>query len=507
MSKAPAPATLAQSARRVFVDCLVRGSAAVPAVLTDALQQRLMGKQRDAVKPAQLRDALSSLQQHGATWQMALIAALRARHRAPAASTRAAAPSPAAAPPPAPKGVRGLSLVGDAAIEREIASGRLALALVGDAHWQFTDLRTRMQTLESRSDLPADDMLRPQTTAAMWIDAWVQAELSPPHWQILHETLEQEFAQWLGAAYHDANQWLVEQGVMPDVDLRPFIRRTRGVQAGSSMGGSFSESTAPMVRGAIAPERGRGRDGVVDAGPGAAYQVLVDPAPSRASGAGAHALVAREQAVLAQMQQVLAREVPGLAMSRASLGAAPGPGAWSEAEPLGGEPMSATELARISPRLQAVIQRAQVALQRPQANSVPGSGAVGLSAASGATPVALEETRARSQAFKQVLKQAAATAEERATIELVAMMFQSILQDDRLPASIRVWFARLQMPVLRVAVLEPDFFASSDHPARLLIDRMGSCALGFDPAQALGEVLEREVKRIVQVIEAYPDTG
>jgi hypothetical protein len=31
--------------------------------------------------------------------------------------------------------------------------------------------------------------------------------------------------------------------------------------------------------------------------------------------------------------------------------------------------------------------------------------------------------------------------------------------------------------------------------------------LGFDPAQALGEVLEREVKRIVQVIEAYPDTG
>jgi hypothetical protein len=30
----------------------------------------------------------------------------------------------------------------------------------------------------------------------------------------------------------------------------------------------------------------------------------------------------------------------------------------------------------------------------------------------------------------------------------------------------RVWFARLQMPVLRVAVSEPDFFATVDHPAR-----------------------------------------
>ena len=41
-----------------------------------------------------------------------------------------------------------------------------------------------------------------------------------------------------------------------------------------------------------------------------------------------------------------------------------------------------------------------------------------------------------------------------------------------------------------------------------LIDRMGGCVLGFDAAtEAVGEVLEREIKRIVQVVEAYPDTG
>ena len=112
------------------------------------------------------------------------------------------------------------------------------------------------------------------------------------------------------------------------------------------------------------------------------------------------------------------------------------------------------------------------------------------------------------QRGKQALKQAASTPAERATIEIVAMMFQSILTEDRIPAAMRVWFARLQMPVLRVAVSEPDFFATLDHPARRLIDRMGACVMGLDSASRhVGDALEKEIKRVVQVVEAYPDTG
>jgi hypothetical protein len=112
------------------------------------------------------------------------------------------------------------------------------------------------------------------------------------------------------------------------------------------------------------------------------------------------------------------------------------------------------------------------------------------------------------QQNKQALKQAASTPAERATIEIVAMMFQSILTEDRIPAAMRVWFARLQMPVLRVAIAEPDFFATIDHPARKLIDRMGACVMGFEAGSAgVSEPMEREIKRVVQVVEAYPDTG
>jgi hypothetical protein len=104
------------------------------------------------------------------------------------------------------------------------------------------------------------------------------------------------------------------------------------------------------------------------------------------------------------------------------------------------------------------------------------------------------------------LKKVANTDGEKATIEIVALMFQSILSEERIPTGVRVWFARLQMPVLRLALSEAEFFGTMQHPARKLIDRMGSCVLGFD-ANVGSVELEAEIKRIVQTIEQYPETG
>jgi hypothetical protein len=151
----------------------------------------------------------------------------------------------------------------------------------------------------------------------------------------------------------------------------------------------------------------------------------------------------------------------------------------------------------VSPGLSAAIGSAQVGVQR----RLSGDGTAQVATVS---PALLEELQAR----KQALKRAAESPVERATIEIVALLFQAILTEERIPASVRVWFARLQMPVLRVAVGEPDFFATIDHPARRLIDRMGACVMGFEAtARAVSDALETEIKRIVQVVEAYPDTG
>jgi hypothetical protein len=124
-----------------------------------------------------------------------------------------------------------------------------------------------------------------------------------------------------------------------------------------------------------------------------------------------------------------------------------------------------------------------------------------------AAPVVVQRVAEQMRQQSTELKGKAQTDAEKAIIELVALMFQAILEEDRIPTGIRVWFARLQMPVLRIALSEADFFTKVDHPARQLIDHMGSCVLGFESSGINSAVMETEVKRIVQVIEQYPETG
>ena len=50
------------------------------------------------------------------------------------------------------------------------------------------------------------------------------------------------------------------------------------------------------------------------------------------------------------------------------------------------------------------------------------------------------------QARKQALKQAASSPVERATIEIVALMFQSLLTEERIPAAVRVWWCSAMRP-------------------------------------------------------------
>jgi hypothetical protein len=123
------------------------------------------------------------------------------------------------------------------------------------------------------------------------------------------------------------------------------------------------------------------------------------------------------------------------------------------------------------------------------------------------TPLGVVQMAAALREHSAHIKKKAVTDSEKATIEVVALMFQSILAEERIPSAVRVWFARLQMPVLRVALAEPEFFGTLQHPARNLIDHMGACVLGFDSAAIGGSALESEIRRVVQVIEQYPDTG
>ena len=61
---------------------------------------------------------------------------------------------------------------------------------------------------------------------------------------------------------------------------------------------------------------------------------------------------------------------------------------------------------------------------------------------------------------------------EEDVIDMVGMIFDYILEDKNLPDSIKALLGRLQIPMLKVAILDKGFFARKGHPARELLNRL-----------------------------------
>lgn len=84
-------------------------------------------------------------------------------------------------------------------------------------------------------------------------------------------------------------------------------------------------------------------------------------------------------------------------------------------------------------------------------------------------------------------------------INLVSMLFEFILDDRNLPDSLKALIGRLQIPMLKVAVLDKTFFGRGSHPARRLLNEIASAALGWaDQGDVQRDSLYQKIEQIVQ---------
>lgn len=402
-------------------------------------------------------------------------------------------------------------LMDNEVMETRILASRFALRLLDFASWELNDLRLRIQNLEGIAELKKDDIFRPEVLARHLVDQWTQANLSRGLWTLLQDIIQERLSEHLLEAYHSTNAFLVQQGVMAEIDLRPLVKRT--------------PSAVKVKKRSVNKAVGTVQGGL-DAGSGGG----AGSEPAGASGFGGPGGSTGTSGTGHSGDGHAGNEA-GLAGSGngpASSGGRPSPGNATQYDTRMQSAM--TPIAKARMRAQGVMshlkrllssqhvagfdevrgQQASPQLSQVMASMFMVDNAERTALADMAAPVnGSALVQQASSALRQrtsTLKQAASSSTEKATIEIVALMFQSILAEDRIPPTIRVWFARLQMPVLRVAIAEPEFFDSLQHPARQLIDRMGSCVLGFDVAVS-GGAMESEIKRVVQVIEQYPETG
>lgn len=94
---------------------------------------------------------------------------------------------------------------------------------------------------------------------------------------------------------------------------------------------------------------------------------------------------------------------------------------------------------------------------------------------------------------------------EKDVINLVKVLFEFILDDRNLAEPMKALISRLQIPMLKVALVDNTFFSKTGHPARRLLNEMATAALGWSEEgksqqDLLHDSLYKKIASIVQTL-------
>ncbi|MBL4744279.1 MAG: DUF1631 domain-containing protein [Cycloclasticus sp.] len=92
-------------------------------------------------------------------------------------------------------------------------------------------------------------------------------------------------------------------------------------------------------------------------------------------------------------------------------------------------------------------------------------------------------------------------------INIIAMFFDVVLQDKQLPNAVRLMIAQLQIPILKVAMIDKEFFAKKAHPARKFLNSLSQAGLGVSEQnrQVKSAVFEKMEELVDRVLMDFDD--
>jgi hypothetical protein len=139
-------------------------------------------------------------------------------------------------------------------------------------------------------------------------------------------------------------------------------------------------------------------------------------------------------------------------------------------------------------------------IQQQQVQQIPSLGAV---QSSEAQPTLLSTSHLKT-AIQSTGGELLVDERSQDVMKLVDMLFSFILEDKNLPDPIKLLLARLQIPFIKVALADEDFFKKEGHPARRLLNEMAvasigwTCDVGAEKRDTLLIKIESTVSRILK---------
>ncbi|MDR3390263.1 MAG: DUF1631 domain-containing protein [Sulfuriferula sp.] len=352
-----------------------------------------------------------------------------------------------------------LSLVDEQAFEESLVVSKSASRMQVNAVEELAALEQRVAALlhqpHSKTEI---NPFSPKSLCETFLAACNSLDAEPKVRLILLQHFDAHIAPVLPGIYQGINQFLAEKGVLPSIKV--------------GMAGTRERQRSP------------GRMNNAD--------TAVQGIPATGYGEPAEGMD-----VFALLQQLLSRQMPqpggywapaagGMPAGAASAGGVPGGVAYGGGGQAGGV-MQAGQQAVSGGQIAALtmLQRGQIA-----GNMVTSFDPALITAG---TANVLRDIR--DAGLVQVENNT-----DGFTIDIVAMLFDYVFDDENIPAALKALIGRLQIPVLKVAMLDRQFFSKKSHPARRLLDEIANASVGWTDVGEYNLALYAKIDGIVQSV-------
>ncbi|MDZ7655722.1 MAG: DUF1631 domain-containing protein [Sulfurimicrobium sp.] len=332
-----------------------------------------------------------------------------------------------------------LSLVEPDDLEESLASINISNSIHGDCAEELFGVEKRVgMLLHDPELLQSNNPLGPEVIANAFMKSMKALDCQVKVKLLLVNMFTKHMPRQVKGIYQDINQFLVDKGVL--AKIRVGMKKQTAASVADEPAAASTETTAP----------------------------------SRSGDGG----------LFAALQQLLTRGFGG-----AGAAGAPGGGTGAGASPAmimeGGTPQAGL------PAQSLAVVNSLTQLQQGQLAGVGGA----LDAAS--------LSNGQINVLREIKSSPVASAMghvDAMTLDIVAMLFDYILDDRRIPDAMKALIGRLQIPVLKVAMLDKTFFSQKSHPARKLLDRLAEVSIGWDETEGHQCGLYKTVDGLIQRI-------
>lgn len=355
--------------------------------------------------------------------------------------------------------------IGDSFSEIDLSSAELELVGEDDLNetLKFNAMAARLRQY-CEDELFALD----QRVGVLLGDASLQAEDNPFTPQVICDAYK-----------HTCRQ------VDPNVDVRMVLLKLFDDHVLDDVRAIYKAVNALLVQNSILPKiravaPGRPEKGAPSGAKSAA------PAADKAAGG--------EADLFGLLQNLLASNLKALTQT-----AAPGAGQGPAAGPAGGMPGVGVPIGGPvlqGPELLRSLTRVQLGdLSAVSGNVLP----LAHAAAEPGTTNVLRELKATSLGSGM-------TQMDAMTLDIMAMLFDELFDDPRIPIAVKGLIGRLQIPMLKVAIADKAFFSRKTHPARQLLDTLGEISARLPADFNASNPLYGRLQAILQeLIDGFED--